>query len=495
MVILHALGITKMNDVTEPAVNITAQDYHPDVDGPSGSETVCYLLEDLTGQPPPSLAQAISACPSFPPGGMGHSQLNELLLLLGYDRVAASFFQFLVDGSLEYQLGSSIGTIDDLRTGIERARQLFLLVHGNVKFGFKKMASDAAELSYYFDAWTQPADLNVYKLRHRPTYPIDPIPPDETYYLGYVIKEELDARLEADPSDVVAIAQRAELERVREKGLRNHHAYLASDHLDIYVATSMRKRHEFLEIAEFTTRVFDNPKLQDLKLRWFDPTQAYCGERIDKGLSEALMLKRAACTLYLGQESDTLGKNSELASTLAQGKPVIAYLPCPTDQEVKDNVSRLATIYERSEEETVLERLQVFSPDLAWCDPDVRGWLDCPGTLDRERAMQLLTDKTRGHYDRRAKMLKETHPLGIQVNLGTGVANGVLVVRTPEDCSELIYRIISGTLQFRIEEKMIEGSKHLFLRETLTDSIFRVMTGDAMLTNSFWNFYLEPNEN
>lgn len=42
---------------------------------------------------------------------------------------------------------------------------------------------------------------------------------------------------------------------------------------------------------------------------------------------------------------------------------------------------------------------------------------------------------------------------------------------------------------------MIEGSKHLFLRETLTDSIFRVMTGDAMLTNSFWNFYLEPNEN
>jgi hypothetical protein len=484
-----------MNDAAEPATNTILQDHHPDVDGLSGSETVCNLLEDLTGQPPPSLAQAISACPSFPPGGMGHSQLNELLLLLGYDRVAASFFQFLVDGSLEYQLGSSIGTIDALRTGIERARRLFLLVYGNVKFGFKKMASDAAELSYYYYAWTQPVDLKTYELRHNPTYPIEPIPPDETYYLGYVVKEELEARLKADPNDVVAIAQQAELKRVRQKGLRNHQAYLASDHLDVYVATSMRKRHEFLEIAEFTTRIFDTQKLRDLKLRWFDPTQAYCGERIDKGLSEALMLKRATCTLYLGQESDTLGKDSELASTLAQGKPVIAYLPGPTDQEVKDSVSRLATIYAKSEEETILERLQVFSPDLAWNNPDVRRWLDCPGILDRQHAMELLVGKTREHYNRRAKTLKETHPLGIQVSLGTGVANGVLVVRTPADCAELIYRIISGTLQFRIEERMIEGSKHLFLRETLTDSIFRVMTGDAMLTNSFWNFYLEPNEN
>jgi hypothetical protein len=50
------------------------------------------------------------------------------------------------------------------------------------------------------------------------------------------------------------------------------------------------------------------------------PTQAYCSDRIDKGIAEALMLKRAQCTIYLAQESDTLGKDSELASTLAQGK-------------------------------------------------------------------------------------------------------------------------------------------------------------------------------
>ena len=46
----------------------------------------------------------------------------------------------------------------------------------------------------------------------------------------------------------------------------------------------------------------------------------------------------------------------------------------------------------------------------------------------------------------------ESHPLGIQVNLDTGVANGVLVVRTVTNCAELIYGILTRTLQFQIKE-------------------------------------------
>ena len=64
-----------------------------------------------------------------------------------------------------------------------------------------------------------------------------------------------------------------------------------------------------------------------LKLRYFDPTQSLCENRIDKGLVEGLMLKRASCTIYMAQEIDTMGKDSELAATLAQRKPVIAYVP------------------------------------------------------------------------------------------------------------------------------------------------------------------------
>ena len=101
--------------------------------------------------------------------------------------------------------------------------------------------------------------------------------------------------------------------------------------MDVYVATSMRKPIDFWNVHHFASKLFTSPLLKDLKLRWFDPTQAYCPNRLDKGLVEALMLKRARCTIYLAQESETLGKDSELATTLVQGKPVIAYVPSLKD--------------------------------------------------------------------------------------------------------------------------------------------------------------------
>lgn len=451
------------------------------------------LLEALTGQTPPLAQEFCEVAPEFLAKGLGYSQLNELLLLLGYDRVTQAFFQFLVDGTLEYQPGAQLASIEDLESGVERARQLSLLLFGNVKFGFKKLAQDVNELSFYRDS-TQPVDLGIFQRRHEPIYPVDPIPSSETYYLGYVVQKEIGDRLKRDPQDEAALADSRALARVREQGIRNHRAYLISDHIDVYVATSMRRRHEYLEVAAFTAEVFSQERICGLKLRWFDPTQAYCSDRIDKGLAEALMLKRAKCTLYLAQESDTLGKDSELASTLAQGKPVIAYVPSPTEKEILDSVPRLAALYSRSEASIVLERLQTISPNLAWFDSQVRRWLDLQTEMDHGRAMSLLVKATRDHYDKRAETLRESHPLGIQVNLDTGVANGVLVVRSPQECAELIFRIVTGRLEFRIEKKTLNEVEYHVLRETTSGSIFRVMTGDAMLTNSFWNYYLETVE-
>jgi hypothetical protein len=413
--------------------------------------------------------------------------------MLGYDRVTHAFFQFLADGGFEYVPGSSILSLDDLQTAVERARELSLLFFGNVKFGFKKLARDAEDFSIYYTS-TLPIDAEIFGKRHEPIHPVDQIPSEKTYYLGYVIQRELSKRLEVDPNDPIALAEMQTLKEVRATGIRNQHAYLISDHLDVYIATSMRRRHEYLEVGEFAKRVFDCEILKPLKLRWFDPTQAYCADRIDKGLAEALMLRRATCTLYLVQESDTLGKDSELASTLAQGKAVIAYLPSPTEEEVAFDVKRLSALYAKSETQIILERLQDLSPALAWTDANIRRWLDAPDAVEPEAALKLLATVTREHYDSRAKTLGETHPLGIQVNLETGVANGVLVVRTVEACADLIRRIVTHKLQFRIEEKTVEGVKYQLLRETVSDSVFRVMTGDAILTNSFWNFYLEPSE-
>jgi hypothetical protein len=86
--------------------------------------------------------------------------------------------------------------------------------------------------------------------------------------------------------------------------------------------------------------------------------------------------------------------------------------------------------------------------------------------------------------------LRESHPLGIQVNLRTGVANGVLVVRSVSDCAKLVRRIVTRTLELELEE----SKQYTVLREKISRCIFRVMTADAMLTNTFWNFYLDPAE-
>lgn len=453
-------------------------------------EALVESLRDLTGQEPPlPLPRDIQV---FAPAGsvLGYSQLNELLLLSGYDRVDDSFFQYLATGQTTYESGTAIRTIEDLRTGVERFRILALLLFGNVKFAFKTLSRDAEELLASL-SFTLPRSEDSFVQRHEPVWPVQQIAGEDTYYLGYVIEQEIRNKLVANPADALALAQEARRQAIVGSGIRNHQAYLASDHLDVYVATSMRQRHEFLVVHELTQQIFDQPQLRRLKPRWFDPTQAYCGDRIDKGLAEGLMLKRAKCTLYFVQESDTFGKDSELACTLAQGKPVIAFVPDPARRDVERVLTGLKESYPGYDEaRIVLEQLRVANPSLAWTDGEVRGWSATPAAMDIAAGKERLFREVKAQYDRRALMLKEKHPLGVQVHLSTGVANGVLVVRSVEDCAEVIAGVLTNTLEFYIEETSRAGERYLFLREKRSDCVFRVMSGDKMLTNAFWNFYL-----
>jgi hypothetical protein len=270
-------------------------------------------------------------------------------------------------------------------------------------------------------------------------------------------------------------------------GQSNHHMYLTYDHLDVYVATSMRERHEFAFVSEFIAKITVHAHIKDLKLRLFDPTMAYCKSRIDKGLAEALMLKRAACTIYLAQESDTLGKDSELASTLAQGKPVIAFVPQMSDKfwrYLYDTFHNLRA--GEAPEATLLHMLKIYQPTAAWDDPQIQKHLSGAAYLDFA-ALELKTKTAvTGHYDKRAKVLKEVHPLGLQTNLNTGVANGLLVARSIEECAHLVRQILLNCMAFSIEK---DSEGNVLLKEVITQCTFRVMAADRLLTNSFWNFY------
>ncbi len=368
-----------------------------------------------------------------------------------------------------------------------------MLLFGNIKFAFKRLSEgDGHFLRECLNFLASPKGGHGYEDRHDPVHVVERIPADKAYLLGYVIERELRAALERSPDDPELVARSVEREQVVAAGKRNHRAYLVSDHLDVYVATSMRERHEFQQVAELTSEIFESPKLAAFRVRWFDPTQAYCPSRIDIGLAEALMLKRAKCTIYLAQESDTLGKDSELACTLAQGKPVIALVPDVTVESVRRLVDRVhESSRGRPRGESILSQLRVVSPELAWQDSTVRAWVADPASMDTAAAENLLLERMKRHYDQRARTLRDTHPLGIQVDLRTGVANGVLVVRSASECAELVRRVLLKEMVFALENGGDGDANSLVLREKLSGCIFRVVTGDTFLTNAFWNYYLK----
>ena len=451
------------------------------------------LIEDLTGQESKMDTHILKEAANFLSSskGLGGSQFNELLLLMGFDRIEPAFFQYLVNGNAEVEDGASLDSFKQLEEGIKRFQILSLLHYGNVKYGFKQL-SESPSLLYEIVKRGKPNPPEKYKIRHQPIHPVERIPGKNTYYLGYIIENELKERLKENPKDLVALEEEKLRKEIVKIGVRNQDAYLASDHLDVYVATSMRKRHEFLMVNDLANKIFNQGELSELNLRWFDPTQAYCGDRIDKGLAEGLMLKRAKCTLYFVQESDTIGKDSELAATLAQGKPVVAFVPKGESKFVDDLLLNLKELYpDLKELDLMLEQLQIFEPQAAWTDQIVQKWLNNRTDAIVEDVRTRLKSSVASHYKKRADTLKTQHPLGIQVCLDSGVANGVLVVHTVQDCAKLIRRILLNELEFRVDIEIKEDIKYLKLTETISECVFRVMTGDVMLTNAFWNFYLK----
>lgn len=132
--------------------------------------------------------------------------------------------------------------------------------------------------------------------------------------------------------EAIRLAPRTEdeisrMEQTQQTGLRNLSRYLAADHMDVYVATSMRTRADYVSVSRFSKLLFAHEKIRPLKLRYFNPTQSWIDDRVAKGLVEALMLKRASVTIYLAQKADSFGKDSEASVALGQGKPVIVYVP------------------------------------------------------------------------------------------------------------------------------------------------------------------------
>ena len=123
----------------------------------------------------------------------------------------------------------------------------------------------------------------------------------------------------------------------RESALKNTRFYLSMvGDLDVYVATSMRNRQDFRNMANICEKIFSSDKLKELGLRYFDPTLSAAAGHEDKGLIECLMVKCAKVLVYCAGERESYGKDAEAAMALSLGKPVIFYC----DQEQRSRFYR-----------------------------------------------------------------------------------------------------------------------------------------------------------
>lgn len=278
---------------------------------------------------------------------------------------------------------NAIASLPHLRWGLYRLFIDALLYFGNVRTGYRKLRSlNARELNSFFR--TRRFDTEAIKSRG-PSLPLTIIPKDDRYLVsemacksygngadGGALKAALLGAMRAhiskgggpipirrlfDPGflaeeyagrqsellfsadDVLdePVASEADLEEryqrlarrfsdARRMALTNTQLYLSMvNDLDVYVATSMRSRQDFRDVASDCDKIFSDERLRDLNLRYFDPTLSAAEGHEDKGLIECLMVKCAKVLVYCAGEKESYGKDAEAAMALSLGKPVVFY--------------------------------------------------------------------------------------------------------------------------------------------------------------------------
>jgi hypothetical protein len=336
-----------------------------------------------------------------------------------------------------------------------------------------------------------------------------------------------------------------QMEETQAIALRNLSNYVAADHLDVYVATSMRRDSDFVSVNRFVSRLFHHPDISPLRLRYFNPTQSWIEDRVAKGVVEALMLRRASCCVYMAQKDDSFGKDSEASVSLGQGKPVIVFVPklrastagLDSEELMRAEDSALIAIIktegapDEADVDDTLDHDALFAQALTirlrnrsdgdlidivklnWADfglldeaDRIRGdnetarqerfteWTRAiaiknaaPGELDdvlRKDLVRILV-AVAVRLEKRAEVFREVHPLALQVILSSGVLNGILVARSVDSCAALL----KGLLENRLDLALEIDDDNYRLVERSSRSTIRVISRNTLLINALNNLY------
>ncbi len=98
----------------------------------------------------------------------------------------------------------------------------------------------------------------------------------------------------------------------------------------------------------------------------------------------------------------------------------------------------------------------------------------------------LCDEKTRQDFYR------DVHPLSRLIDFKSGVAVGAIVTSSTKEVVELLCRIFRNKMEYKLEQP---EPGYLRLKECLTESVVRLQTNNALLSETFWNYYHEQPKN
>jgi hypothetical protein len=343
---------------------------------------------------------------------------------------------------------------------------------GNFAFAYRVLAAGDPDEFTRIIKRTHPVDIQVFSDRD-PFSEIQNIPVADLYLLGYLSRQELkdlDVALEAievtirDPKNLAAIGasnQKKIAETLSKHGLA--FPEVGSQGLD---------EHSLKALAAQLGGMVENFRVRTEKATEIGKrnTQRYL----------ALPYVDVYVATSMRYEKDFRGQHQFINEVFEHPdvKPLKLRYFDPTLSFVDDPVTKglieclmlrraHVTIYNAAEEDT-------FGKDS-----------ELAATLAQGKTVIVFVPPGSEKLDKRAKQFKIDHPLGLQIDVRTGVAHGLIVVRSADECARILRKAILNELEFEI---LHEGG-NFKLREKNTGSILRVVSDDPFLTHAFWTYF------
>lgn len=179
-----------------------------------------------------------------------------------------------------------------------------------------------------------------------------------------------------------------------------------------------------------------------------------------------------------------------------------------TSMRNRDDFRKMADLCEKifSDERIKELNLRYFDPTLSAADGhEDKGLIECLMVKTAKVLIYFAGDKESYGKDAEAAMAlslgkpviflcnkkdlhfyRDLHPLSRLINFDTGVAVGAMITYSTDNVVKLLYRIFNNKMEYELEQPK---PGYLRLKERLTESVVRLQTNNALLRETFWNYY------